>query len=294
MRKSILLITFMLAIHAQHVFGQNELFNDVVTQTQIHAQRIYRTGGLPEEIREIVIIAVDSNANSTLPSWVNNWLTYDEEYITASTFNKYKLDITLLIDTANKAFRMPRYYLPLFNSGVGTASEPEGHVHDYRNIIAVLQHADSLFNFINYDFDGDYIVPIHFISIGPKSGGITGEIEFLTNDYDRDGNQIKIIVNRQSRASGENYFASVFLHEFGHGEFDFPDMDHDCSMAYNHYGLGGFDVMSCLGFNGHPSPYSPFLRINEEWIVPTPITSNNSNFILEEFQKNKKYICMNP
>ena len=66
MRKSILLITFMLAIHAQHVFGQNELFNDVVTQTQIHAQRIYRTGGLPEEIREIVIIAVDSNANSTL------------------------------------------------------------------------------------------------------------------------------------------------------------------------------------------------------------------------------------
>ena len=133
------------------------------------------------------------------------------KYITASTFNKYKLDITLLIDTANKAFRMPEIICHYLIAELARQVNRKGHVHDYRNIIAVLQHADSLFNFIKYDFDGDYIVPIHFISIGPKSGGITGEIEFLTNDYDRDGNQIKIIVNRQSRASGENYFASVFF-----------------------------------------------------------------------------------
>lgn len=274
-------------------FAQTNSINDAILTTPTKAQATVQSG--VTTITDIVILAVDANASTTIPTWVYDAVTFSEDFIETSTFDNYSLDIVLLEDTPGNAFEMPNSYDVPFNGLCGSSpGSPNGHVHNYFNIIGVLADADSRYDFNNYDYNGDGKVPIHFVSIGSKSGGVICDITYTTSDLDSNGNPIEIIVNRQSRGSSGSLLRNVYTHELGHGEFNFPDIDHSGIFLRNHYGLGGFDVMSCGGFNGAPSPYNPFFRAIRGWITPTVISSSNSNFVLEEFQKNQKVYVYQP
>ncbi len=188
--------------------------------------------------------------------------------------------IDVLKKDATHAFTMPTYALPKFD---GTCE----HVHLLSNIQAVLQEADNIYDFRNYDYDNDGIVYVTFSSIGPSSGGVVGYcMSYTSNDIRLDGSHVQLIVKRQIRGTIPSTFESVFYHEGGHDFFNFPDMAHAGVNDYNHYALGGFDVMAGGGFQDQPSPYSPVLRHLMNWFTPVPITTNLPGGELKDFQMN--------
>jgi hypothetical protein len=85
-------------------------------------------------------------------------------------------------------------------------------------MIAVLQAADAIYNFNDYDFDGNGTVNIHFCSIGPWSGGVTGGscVTYTSNDYTPSGVRIVVYVTKQTRGAGSSVFEAVYYHETGH------------------------------------------------------------------------------
>ncbi|MFZ5949051.1 MAG: hypothetical protein ACOYU5_13955 [Stygiobacter sp.] len=156
--------------------------------------------------------------------------------------------------------------------------------------------ADSIYNFNNYDFDGNGIVYVHFCSIGPSSGGVVGScFTYPTNDYTSLGQRIYVYVNKQTRGSGSEAFETVYYHETGHDQFNFPDTDHSGLNDFAHYGLGGFDIMTNGGgFQGQPSPYSPVLRHVRNWFTPVSITSSQTGLQLQDFQMNRTCYVYTP
>jgi len=70
-------------------------------------------------------------------------------------------------------------------------------------------------------------------------------------------------------------------------------MDHAGITTFNHYGIGGFDVMSGGGFQGVPSLYNPWFRHARNWFIPDPINSNGAK-TLQDFQTSGKCYVYNP
>lgn len=161
-------------------------------------------------------------------------------------------------------------------------------------MINVIQQADAIYDFSQYDYNGDNIVPVHFTSIGPKSGGVSGNcLTVTTNDWGN-GAYIKVQVVQQTRGSGEEVFKGVYYHESGHTFFNFPDMNHTGTTNFNHYAIGAFDIMCGGGFQGVPSLYNPWFRNVRQWCSPTLIENNLTGAVLEDFQTSQNYYLFIP
>lgn len=239
-------------------------------------------------LTEIFIVAVDSGASTQIPSWYNTVIGDLQDFFYQATFGNLNYNAIVLKKDANHAFEMPEYYLP-FHGGCE-------HVHKETNVEAVIDSADKIYNFNDYDFDSDGQVEIHFTSIGPGSGGIGGACwTFTTNDTDSYGNYIDVVISAQSRGSSRTAYIGVIYHENGHALFNFPDMDHSGLTYWPHHGVGGFDIMSQVwGFEGVPSLYNPLFRDDRNWFTPTPITGNLNDAELHEFQKTGQCYVYSP
>jgi M6 family metalloprotease-like protein len=162
-------------------------------------------------------------------------------------------------------------------------------------MIDVIEQADAIYDFSLLDFNNDNIVPVHFTSIGPKSGGVSGFcLEVTTNDIGVGGGNVKVRVVQQTRGSGADVFKGVYTHESGHTFFGFPDMNHSGLNSYNHYSVGAFEVMAGGGFQGKASLYNPWFRHVKQWCSPTLIESNLNEAVLEDFQSSQNYYLYIP
>jgi M6 family metalloprotease-like protein len=155
-----------------------------------------------------------------------------------------------------------------------------------RNILA---QADSIYDFNNYDSDGDAIVDyVAFMLIRFRDGWSTGTVGlsinsyYTTNDSTPSGIPIRIdgrgylsgsnkaIIQRKFNANSETLIA-LSAHELGHSLFGFPDFG-----SSTHVAFGQFCAMLGLGFNGRASLYNPVLRIGKGWVTPDSIYNNST------------------
>jgi|GEM_PF-2603945 len=261
--------------------AQSVKFSDVIIDGYQNSQTLNKnlTKTNTTTIRELVIIAVDSSATSTiLPPWFDNLLSMEiPAFFVAATFSHYNFEILVLKKDSAHAFRMPYDFTPYHGDCE--------HVHSAENVFAVLASADSIYDFKNYaNVNG--VVEIHFCSIGEHNGGVAGNcFNFLTNDTTALGQRITIHVTKQTRGLTKEAYETVYYHETGHAQFDFPDTDHESLDEFPHYGLGGFDVMTNIGgFEGQPTPYTPPQRDIRGWFTPVFITSSLSDKQLQDFQ----------
>ena len=235
--------------------------------------------------REVIILAKDYGSTNTIPGWFNNILTQLPTFFADATFNNFMFSFDLITDNG-AAFIMPQPYNITFN---GTCE----HVHKESNVQFVIEEADGIWDFNEFDYDHDGYVDVHFVSIGSFSGGVGNTCwTFLTNDLDPYGNRIRVRITKQTRGSGEDVLKNVFYHESGHKFFNFPDMDHMGSNSFNHYALGSFDVMSAVGFQGIPSLYNPHFRNKKSWYTPTPAI--NGTVTLQDFQESHQALIFSP
>lgn len=283
--RTIISIMILILIN-QFNYSQDYRINDYVDPTfHLTSQFPSSSGtGEPTVIREALIIAVDQDANSTLlPAWFNPLMGGIGNFFYASTFGRFEYIVDVIRLDADNAFRMP-IFRPEDEFFTGDCE----HVHYIANMIDVINQADVLYDFNNYDYDSDGIVELHFASLGSPRGGAVGFCltHTITDISQSTGNPIQVTVAIQTRGSyeDENRFKDVFYHEVGHNQFNFPDMDHNNDGVFAHYGIGGFDVMSGGGWNGKPSPYNPFFRHLRGWYTPTQITTSQNNVVLNDFQ----------
>jgi M6 family metalloprotease-like protein len=237
---------------------------------------------------EVTIIAKDYGTSPQLPPWYDEVINALPIFFSDGTFGNFNFNAVVLKadEVLNHAFIFPEPYEPWhYNCW---------HVHKRENMINVIQQADAIYNFSLYDYNGDNIVPVHFTSIGPKGGGVSGNcLEVITNDWGN-GAYIRVQVVQQTRGSGEETFRGVYFHESGHTFFNFPDMNHSTGGDFNHYGIGAFDIMCGGGFQGIPSLYNPWFRNVRQWCSPTLIESNLSGALLEDFQTSQNYYLFIP
>ncbi len=230
---------------------------------------------------EVVIFAVDKDSPTQLPGWF--YPLFDElpVFFWEATFNKFEYQPIVLTKDSQTAFEMPTPYVTTFPGGCE-------HVHLKSNMENVLQQADNIYDFSLFDFNGDGKVYVHFTSLGPRGGGVSGTC-LTYNSVDN----VQVIVYQQSRGSNEDIYRGVFFHESGHTFFNFPDMDHLGSSLFDHYGIGSFDIMSGGGFQGVPSAYNPWFRHARGWYEPITIGQNGTKEFVD-FQKQKKAYLYEP
>ena len=185
------------------IFAQSNGFSDWVDPnydyscTACGGQSLAKAGSAPSSINEVVIIAVDSCSygESVLPPWFDESMSRLHDFFDQATFGHCNYQCVVLKKDANHAFIMPKYALPSCN---GTCE----HIHLLSNVRNVIQQADAIYNFADYDYDNDGIVYVHFTSIGPRSGGVVANcLTYTTNDVGSGGNKIRIVVNKQSRGA---------------------------------------------------------------------------------------------
>jgi M6 family metalloprotease-like protein len=237
---------------------------------------------------EVVIIAKDYGTSPQLPAWFDEIINGLPVFFSDGTFGNFIFNAEVLKadEILNYAFIFPEPYEPYhYNCW---------HVHKRENMIDVIQQADAIYDFSLYDYNGDNIVPVHFASIGLKSGGVSGNcLTVTTNDWGN-GAYIEVQVVQQTRGSGEEVFRGVYYHESGHTFFNFPDMNHSTDGDYDHYGIGAFDIMCGGGFQGVPSLYNPWFRNVRQWCSPTLIENNITGAVMQDFQTSQNYYLYIP
>jgi len=235
---------------------------------------------------EVIIIARDSGATPTIPAWFTNIINDAPVYYSKATFGNLDYNIHLLTDGTD-AFSFAFGDTVLWSAGWD-------HVHSQRNVFDVLTQADAIYDYKDFDFDGDDIVRIHFMSIGPKSGGVGQDTWTYTSADSGTAGLIDVVVKAQTRAPSPSLFENAFYHETGHDLFHFPDMDHVGTDYRNHYSLGSFEIMATTGFQGVPSLYNPFFRHDRNWFTPIPLVFSHSNLELKDFQKEESCYLYEP
>ena len=167
---------------------------------------------------EVVIIAMDYGQNPQLPPWFDEIINALPIFFSDATFGNFIFNAEVLKadENLNLSFIFPEPYVPPFSNDCW-------HVHSETNMLSVIEDADEIYNFRTYDYNGDNIVPIHFASIGPKSGGVSAPycITYITNDIGVNGEYVTVKVVQQTRGSGENVFRGVYYHESGHTFLNF-------------------------------------------------------------------------
>ena len=109
--KILTLLIILLLIPNLNLLSQTNYINDAVLDEPIPAQRT-----IESEIVDIVILAVDSGASKTIPTWFYDFMDYADDFMRASTFENYSLNIVLLGESPGQAFEMPKFYVPTYNS----------------------------------------------------------------------------------------------------------------------------------------------------------------------------------
>ena len=283
-------------------------FNSILVSQPEHAMDIICdnsgtfemiSGSGPTVINEVVIFAVDFGETSkAIEPWFYDYMnSFVPGFFEASTAENYTISVDILEAPGGLGYEMPVYHEPTWDGCYG-AGDDVGHVHLQSNILDVLNQADADYNFGLYDYNGDGVVNVHFISLakipGTGSGGILCSTSYISSDY-VGGNPIEVRVVRETRGSSASKLKSIYLHESGHSApFRFRDMDHQGYTMHDHYAIGGFDVMSVGGFNSQASPYNPVSQVLKGWVTPTPITTNNDGFVLAEFQKTNTCYVFEP
>lgn len=238
----------------------------------------------------------------SLQFFINDLKQNIPDYFDKATFGNYDVNITdvLVKDIDSSAgyatlFELPDtvYLYPPIGPCFVVCPEM---------VTNILDQADSIYNFNDFDSDSDGIVDyVAFMLIRYRGGWSTGTVGlsinsfYTTNDSTPSGVPIRIdgrgylsgsnraIIQRKFNASSETLIA-ISAHELGHSLFGFPDMDHSGGTSYPHYALGQFCAMSGGGFAGRASLYNPIFRSNKGWTSPNQISSNQtitfSNFDL--------------
>ncbi len=279
-----ILIAVLAAVSFSNAFAQTSV-QCVIDSTA--PQPITPTTGT---LHAIIIYCVDVGQNSLLPP---NFLTVDslfQDYFDRATFNNYHVQIAgILGQDSTHAFvsRVP---------------------HNFQYFICppefatdILQQADALYDFSQYDFDGDGYVDfllftfLNYAGIRGTVGLPNGDI-FTTNDPDprHPGQFIKIDGVSSNRGTSQRkdlrdlqngVFDFIFgwFHELRHALFNFPDMDHFGGTTYKHYSVGGFDAMAGGAFGARQSPYNPWFSEQRGWGSFTPLTGNIPGAVMTDF-----------
>jgi len=246
----------------------------------------------PTYVTEIIFPTVELEFPYSLeiPGWFYNTICQRDTFMGRSTFEHYEWGHVILDDSATHSFfRFPLSY-PVDSHGAGYAtggSDTNGFVNKYQNMKAIIEKVDSLYNMDDYDTNGDVV--IHFITLSNKGnrGMALGGPIFNSKDTTADGKIIKMKVRIQSWGVNWQNILQVSLHEAGHEYFHFGDTEHAGLTNFQHSSLGCFEVMVAEGFGGYPAPFNPVFRVAKSWVSPTPITANNPNLPLSDFQKNE-------
>lgn len=284
-----LLFSLILFFNGSHIHSQSLEFSCWTEESEsIVLPEVQDAINSHSTYNEVVIIAKDYGTSPQLPMWFDEVINGLPVFFSEGTFGNFIFNAEVLKadEILNHAFIFPEPYEPFhYNCW---------HVHKRENMIAVIQQADAIYDFSQYDYNGDNIVPVHFTSIGPLSGGVSLNcLEVTTNDWGN-GAYIKVQVVQQTRGSGEEVFRGVYYHESGHTFFNFPDMNHSLSGDFDHYGIGAFDVMCGGGFQGVPSLYNPWFRHVKGWCLPTLIGSSLPGAVCEDFQSSQSYYLFIP
>jgi M6 family metalloprotease-like protein len=248
-------------------------------------------------LRPIIIYCVNVGERDSIPGDILNAGQLISDYFERATFGNYHVQVAgVLRRDAIHAFvtRVP-------DDGSDFIVQA-GFVRD------ILQQADALYDFSQYDQDGDGFVDyVMFTYLNYSERGTVGlsiNDIFTTNDPDphHPGEFIKIdgrgymtgsnraITQRKDLRDLENGvydYLGIWFHELGHSLFNFPDMNHSgLSGDFNHYSIGGFDAMAGGGFGGHQkvqSPYNPWFCEQREWGSFTTITTNTLSASVTDF-----------
>ncbi len=244
----------------------------------------------------IILCAEKGSPLQIVTEFIENLKEHIPDYFDKATFGNYKVNVSKILVKSIDSLAGTATLFELADT-VWLIDPPldTSFVVQPWLVRNVLAQADSIYDFNEFDGDGDAVVDfVAFMLIRYRPGWTTGTTGlsinsfYYTNDSTTAGIPVKIdgrgymtlagdraIIERQYNAGSESLI-SLSAHELGHALFDFPDMDHSGGFAYYHYALGQFDAMSGGGFNGVASLYNPVLRSNKGWASANQITSNQT------------------
>ena len=241
----------------------------------------------------ITYVLCVENGQSTYFSaqYIENILQIDNYFSTVSYGDITIDNVEVLVDTEYADGSVEAFELSGQLSSSGSAPifcVPEAMV------VEVLDNADLIYNFNDYDYDNDGTVDMLIFMVaryelydasGKRKGstgapGLPGSLVYTTNDarpLPASGNVIidgsgyrstsgdNAMVQR-ARATNPDDITGISVHELGHGWFDFPDVDHIGSVHNDTWAFGGFDEMTDgRGFGHRASLYNPAFRLASDW-----------------------------
>ena len=292
----------------QITFSQNEdlLFHCYLDSTEA-------TGNMPlnqpDSYNITYLLCVEQGQSTHISNFFLNDLQKIKDYYSTVSHgdviinNVAVLGRELNLDGSLEAFEL---------SGTLVAQPPlnETFVVPEAMVLEVLDSADSIYNFNDFDYDSDGIVDMLIFMVvryseidtaGVKkwstgTPGLPNSLVFSTDDLSTEGDTIIIdgsgymtrsadhAMIQRKRVSKADNIISITVHELGHAWFSFPDVDHLGRTHFDHWAFGSFDEMAKTGFKGTPSLYNPIFRIRSNWITPVEIT-NNQTLTLEDFDE---------
>ncbi len=251
----------------------------------------------------IICVEKDQSTELDLDDFINAIQDQIPNFFEQATFGNYHVNVINILVKSIDYLNRKAYAFELPDTIVAKPStfDTSYCVRPWM-VKNILKQADSIYNFADYDSDGDGIVDFCMFqvarfriyandgtgAVGTGTTGLSIDSYYTTDDTLPNGTHIRIdgtgyggyagrraIIQRAKWASAD-HIVKVAGHELGHALFGFPDMDHGGISNYNHYALGDFSTMSVEGFNDVASVYNPLFRINEGWLIPTIISSSST------------------
>ncbi|NQV15018.1 hypothetical protein HQ531_06120 [bacterium] len=267
----------------------------------------------------VVLYSAGNNAtdpsNPVKPVWYAD--VYDYSYDTEENVSHYLDEISfgnLTIDTVD-AYPQEEEYDGTNIYDIDLAFTGYGSTAYYTQL---LDDADDEIDFSDYDITGPAGIPdgvvdvlvVNMVGYGAWNGwktiSLSGGTYETDDDVDIDANNTFVCkiygVTDNSRTFREKSM-NVFTHELGHllartgGSYTYlRDTDHSAGGQY-HMGAGAFGRMNNNGdWESTPSPINPYLssggsnditggtvKQGVDWITPTDITSNQSNYTIDKY-----------
>ena len=231
-----------------------------------------------------------------LPSYLINPFNDFTDYFSRASFGAYQVyGAGVLTQPNGKAFISRIRY------------DWQGFIVEDSVVLDILDQADAVYDFGEFDNDGldnipnsgdddgyvDYVI-FSFLNYAARGTiGLVISSDYVTDDERNGGGKIRIsasnnkgVIMRKDLSDNvkEQYdYLEIWFHEMGHSLFNLPDIDHGGFTSYNHYGLGGFEVMSTLGFEYVPSPFNPAFCKALGWGTFFSVNSNLLNYQLSDF-----------
>ena len=245
----------------------------------------------------IIILCVEKGQDKTLDLDDFVYFLRDQipDYFDKATFSNYHVNVINVlvesIDYVNRiayGFELPDtlYSYPPIGPNLVV---PPWMVNN------ILAQADAIYDFSDYDSNGDGIVDFcmfqvvrfHPESNGSGTTGLSINSYYTTNDIGATGTNVKIdgtgylgyggrAIIQRNKFGDKERIISVAAHELGHVFFNFLDMDHSGGTTFKHYAIGYFGAMAASegSFHQVASIYNPMLRVNSGWLYPTIMGSS--------------------